>query len=54
MTKEHLLKVKCILLKIKNQDAFIAEALTYIDRDLALREQQKKAMRDNNNSDYGF
>jgi hypothetical protein len=54
MTKEQLTKVKNILLKIKNQDAFVCEAVTYVDRDLALRDQQKKAMRDNMRDGYDY
>ncbi len=52
MTRQELLQVKGILLKIKNQDPFVHEALHSIDRDIVRREQQSKAMRDNNREGY--
>ena len=46
MTRKELEIVKGILTKIKNQDPFVAEAIAYLDKDIALREQQRKNQRD--------
>ncbi len=46
MTRKELEIVRGILTKIKNQDSFVAEAIAYLDKDIALREQQRKNQRD--------
>lgn len=52
MTTKELLVVKAILLKIRNKDAWIAEAIAYLDKDLAIRNQQRKEMLDNRADSY--
>lgn len=45
MKLEELHKVREILLRITNRNSFVNEALAYVDKDIALREQQSKAQR---------
>lgn len=42
MTKKELRVVRKILLLITNTNSFVAEALAYVDKDLARRDQQSK------------
>jgi len=50
-TKELWRVLKC-LERIKQPNAFADEAIAYVKKDLAIRDQQSKAMRDMNRSDY--
>lgn len=43
MTYQELLKLKLVLMKIKNKDAHVDEVIAYVNKDIALREQQQKA-----------
>lgn len=47
MTKKELEHVKSILVKIKNKDPKVDLAISYLDKDIALRQMQRKDMRDN-------
>lgn len=44
--------VKDVLLKIKNKDSYVMEAIAHLDREIAIRERQTKAAKDNRESEY--
>lgn len=52
MTKAQLELLKAVLGKITNPDGKVKECLANIDRDLALRQKQKEAFKDNLAYDY--
>lgn len=43
-----------VLIKIKNQDAFVKEAICSVERDIVRREQQSKAQVDNQCAGYDW
>lgn len=55
MTTKELNRVKHVLLKVGPSDnAFRDEALAYVNKDLAIRDQQRKEMRDMNHPDIAW
>lgn len=54
MTSKELYRVKEVLLRIRSDDPRIKEAIAYIDKDIALREQQSKIGRDSREDSYDY
>jgi hypothetical protein len=54
MTTKELEAVQRVLDKIKRPNPFADEAAAYVKKDLAIREQQRKDMREMNRGDYDY
>jgi len=54
MNRKELVMVESILLKIKNPDSYVQEALHTIRRDLARLNKRAKEQRENNRQGYEF